>query len=353
MADHTNTKITLILRLTILAAIVLFTANCSVSRKAASRPIIVDINGKGDFVSIQAAINSLSDTASQPRIIEIRPGVYREKIFIAKHQLILSGIDREKTIITQDIARDEWRCDHPDDWGVATVNLNANDITLRNLTIANDYGFNNSEPRIISCSSDSTGKRTITKNGHQMALRTMNATRMRAINCIFRAWAGDTVSPWNVSEGMFYFRDCVMQGGVDFYCPRGWAFAENCSFYANTGPASIWHDGSVHEDSKTVLINCSFDGYEGFKLGRYHRDAQFYLLHCNFSKNMADADIYLVPTANTIRWGKRVYYFDCHRDGGDYVWMKNNLSEAKGSPASSQINTKWLFGNKWNPTENW
>jgi pectinesterase len=352
MADQSNTKNTVILRLTILCFVVLFTANCSVSRKAESRSIVVDINGKGDFVSIQAAINSLSDTASQPRIIEIRPGIYKEKIFISKHQLILTGTDKEKTIITQDIARDEWRCDHPDDWGVATMNLNGNDITLRNLTIANDYGFNNSEPRIVNCNSDSTGKRTITKNGHQMALRTMNSTRITAINCIFRAWAGDTVSPWNVNEGMFYFKDCVMQGGVDFYCPRGWAWAENCSFFANTGSASIWHDGSVHEDSKTVLVNCSFDGFEGFKLGRYHRDAQFYLLHCNFSKNMSDTNIYLVPTTNTIRWGKRVYYYDCHRDGGDYAWMKNNLSEAKGSPDPAMLSLKWLFGDKWNPGEN-
>jgi pectinesterase len=352
MADHSNSKITVILRLTILSFIFLFTANCSVSRKVESHPIIVDISGKGDFVSIQAAINSLSDTALQPRTIEIRPGIYKEKIFISKHQLILKGTDKEKTVITQDIARDEWRCDHPDDWGVATVNLNGNDITLKNLTIANDYGFNNNESRVVICASDSTGKRTITKNGHQMALRTMNSTRMRAINCIFRAWAGDTVSPWNVNEGMFYFKDCVMQGGVDFYCPRGWAWAENCTFYANTGTASIWHDGSVHEDSKTVLVNCSFDGFEGFKLGRYHRDAQFYLLNCNFSRNMADSNIYLVPTANTIRWGKRVYYFECHREGGDYAWMKNNFSEGKGSPDPANLNTKWLFGNKWSPEEN-
>jgi pectinesterase len=67
---------------------------------------------------------------------------------------------------------------------------------------------------------------------------------------------------------MFYFKDCLMEGGVDFYCPRGWAYAENCTFFANTGPASIWHDGTGNIDFKTVLKNCKFDGYDGFKLGR-------------------------------------------------------------------------------------
>src|SRR4030095_2506417 len=103
--------------------------------------IIVDINGSGNFRSLQEAINSLPDSASVPRTIFIRRGTYNEKIFITKHNIIIEGEERDRTIITQDIARDEWRCDHPDDWGVATININGNDITLKNLTIENGYGF--------------------------------------------------------------------------------------------------------------------------------------------------------------------------------------------------------------------
>jgi pectinesterase len=177
----------------------------------------------------------------------------------------------------------------------------------------------------------------------------MKATRLKAIHCHFRAYAGDTVSPWNTENGMFYFKDCLMEGGVDFYCPRGWAWAEDCRFFANTGPASIWHDGSGNPDEKSVLKNCRFDGYNGFKLGRYHRDAQFYLINCQFSGNMADSDIYLVPTTNIIQWDRRVYYYNCHRDGGDYIWYTNNLpGEIKGT----DITVKWLFKNKWNPANN-
>src|ERR1700694_628005 len=281
----------------------------SLCMQAQPRRIVVDPGGKGDFTSIQAALNSLSDSALAPRIIHINKGTYSEKIFITKHNLILEGEDRDATVITQDIARDEWRCDHKDDWGVATLNLNGNDITLKNLTIANDYGFNHKAPRTVACAADTaTHTKLITNGGHQMALRSMKATRFRAISCRFRAYAGDTVSPWNLVDGMFYFKDCLMEGGVDFYCPRGYAWAEHCSFFANTGPASIWHDGTGNPDFKTVLKNCSFDGFTGFNLGRYHRDAQFYLLDCHFSKNMADKDIYLVPTGNKILWGRRVYY---------------------------------------------
>jgi pectinesterase len=182
-----------------------------------------------------------------------------------------------------------------------------------------------------------------------MALRTMNGTRMKFINCRFAAFGGDTVSPWNVENGLFYFKDCIMEGGVDFYCPRGWAYAENCKFIAHTGPASIWHDGSRIQDSKTVLKNCTFEGFDGFKLGRYHRDAQFYLINCTFAQNMADEDIYLVPANNIIRWGRRVYYFNCHKKGGDYAWHKDNLATAPGAPKAEQIDAGWTFAGKWHP----
>lgn len=317
------------------------------------KKIIVDPSGKGNFKSIQAAINSLSDSSAMPRIILIKKGVYHEKIYIEKPNIILQGEDVSKTILVQSIARDQWRCMHNDDWGVATMNIDANDITLLNLTITNTYGFNWKEPVVIYCASDSVShSKTIQKNGHQMALRTMSGTRIKAINCRFRAYGGDTVSPWNVAEGLFYFKDCIMEGGVDFYCPRGWAYAENCKFIAHSGTAAIWHDGSKFKDSKTVFKNCSFAGFDGFMLGRFHRDAQFYLIDCSFAQNMADKDIYQAAAPNPVLWGKRVYYFNCHRTGGDYAWHKNNLNLAPGSPNADQINAEWVFGNRWHPDIN-
>ena len=75
----------------------------------------MDLNGKGDFKSIQAALNSLPDSAATARVIYIKKGIYNEKVYIKKHNVSLVGEDREKTIITQSIARDEWRCLHKDD----------------------------------------------------------------------------------------------------------------------------------------------------------------------------------------------------------------------------------------------
>lgn len=314
----------------------------------AQHTVTVSTDGTGDFRSIQEAINSLPLEAKEPRTIVIKKGTYNEKIFIDKNNIILKGEAASNTIITYAEGRDLFRCNNADDWGVATLNLKGSDISLDNLTIQNTYGLT-AEDITISCPTDTvTGTKLVKKGTHQMALRSFETTRLKVSNCVFKAYGGDTVSPWNTEDGMFYFYNCVMEGWVDFYCPRGWALAEKCIFICHSTEAAIWHDGSKHESSKTVLLNCKFTGDNGFKLGRYHRDAQFYLINCSFPSNMADADIYQKPATppNVIQWGKRVYYFNCRKEGGDYTWHKNNMPAGVGV---NDITPAWAFDYKWNP----
>ncbi len=317
----------------------------------AQQEIVVSQDGKGNFKDIQAAINSLPIASEKlQRVILIKPGIYKEKIFIDKDFITLKGENPKTTVITISLARDDWRCDNKDDYGTAAINLKGNDITLENLSFANTYGKDNKSEKEIVCKTGTENIKKIRPDGHQMALRSFKSTRLIAKNCIFTAYGGDTVSPWNTNDGMFYFKDCVMEGGVDFYCPRGWALAENCTFICHNNNAAIWHDGSSFKSSKTVLFNCKFVGDDNFKLGRFHRDAQFYLLNCSFPKNMADADIYLVPAKDpqdTLKWGKRVYYYNCKKAGGDFTWHKNNLPADFGI---NEFNIPWVYDYKWNPT---
>ncbi|QJD94594.1 pectinesterase [Mucilaginibacter robiniae] len=319
---------------------------------AQSRPVIVDAAGKGDFKAIQEAINSLPDSSATNRTILVKKGTYPEKISITKSHIILKGEDEAHTVITFDMARDVWRCqNHADDWGVATLNLRGSDITLENLTIINGYGFHHVQDSTINCQSntESTTTKVVRPDGHQMALRSFQTTRLRVIHCALRARGGDTVSPWNGASGLYYFKDCLMEGGVDFYCPRGWAYAENCQFVCHSLEAAIWHDGSKNKSQKTVLVNCTFTGDSRFKLGRYHLDSQFYLINCKFARNMANAPIYQAASSKGTQWGSRIYFENCHRDGGDYTWFKNNLATAPGAPVAANINALWAMDNQWNP----
>jgi len=319
---------------------------------AQPKAIIVDAAGKGQFKTIQAALKSLPDSATTDRVILIKNGTYPEKLFITQSHIVLKGESEKGVIITQDIARDIWRCQgNADDWGVATMNLRGSDITLQNLSVINGYGFNYKKDKLINCptATEPNAQKTIGKTGHQMALRSFQTTRLKVLNCTFRALGGDTVSPWNNASGLFYFKDCTMEGGVDFYCPRGWSYAENCTFICHSKEAAIWHDGSGNVNQKTVLVNCKFVGDEGFKLGRYHRDSQFYLLNCTFAATMANAPIFKAASSPGVQFGERVYYYNCHRTGGDYDWFKNNLNTAKNSPVPGQINATWALDGQWNP----
>ncbi len=327
--------------------------------------ITVAQDGSGQFMSIQAAINSLDTTATTQRTIFIKNGVYHEKLMIDKSFLKLVGESEKGVVVQISLARDVWRCQNPDDYGAATVNVKSHDLRIENLTVINSYGFDAKGDTTIVCDNElgqagaaakdryalprekgeATGTKVVRKDGHQFAFRSMpGATRLSFWNCTFRAGGGDTVSPWDVEGGMYYFKNCTMEGGVDFYCPRGWAWAESCRFICHSKNAAILHDGTNYESSKTVLNNCTFEGEEGYKLGRYHRPAQFYLLDCQFDSNIADADIYHVSSSPDPRWGHRVYYYNCHRTGGDYGWHANNL------PIDLKtISLSWLYEGRWLP----
>jgi pectinesterase len=120
---------------------------------------------------------------------------------------------------------------------------------------------------------------------------------------------------------------------------------------------------------KFVMRNCRFDGATSFNLGRHNIDAQFYFLDCKFSAKMKDKPIRRVvyplngslPTEADIQrnvdldkqniWGERSYFYNCHRDSGDFDWFANNLSSAPGSPKPKQITAAWTFDGKWNPED--
>ena len=313
-----------------------------------------------DFKTIQSAV----EAARPGQEIFIKNGDYREKVFIdsLKHHLSFVGESRNGVVLRETIARDIWRCSNPDDYGAGVLNIKGHDLSFRNMTILNEYGFTATKDVTIPCLNEAgkettttvqkyalprekgekEGEKIVRVDGHQFAVRTMpGATRLSFEHCTMRSGGGDTVSPWDVNTGLYYLNDCLIEGGVDLYCPRGYALAENCTFVCHNTSAAIWHDGSGEQGAKTVLKNCRFVGDPGYKLGRYHREAQFYLLNCSFDKNMADVPIYQSGD-RVLQWGHRVFYVDCHKDGGDFAWHKNNTSVK-----ASELTFKTIFGEKW------
>ena len=299
--------------------------------------IIVAQDGSGDFQLIQEALDAVPFNSKERVIIYIKKGIYDEKIFIEKSNIALVGEDKDQTKIVYSELRKNWRENNPDDYGSSVVNIKnkVTDILFSTLTVYNNYG---------SVYGD---------HDHAFSIRSgEGVTRIIIDNCNILSDGGDTVSLWNKEDGMYYHSNCYFEGWVDFVCPRGYCFIENSKFFGNNLTASIWHDGSQNENHKFVLRNCSFDGVKGFPLGRFHRDAQFFLIDCTFSNNMADQKIFFAPSnpPRILQWGeKRQYFYNCHGDSTDYDWHQDNLDFAPGQPDSKNIDASWTFNNKWDP----
>ena len=308
------------------------------SQAGENADLVVAARGGGDFRSVQEALNSLPSDHKVPVVILIRNGLYAEKVFIRRSHVTLVGENRDSTRIVYPELREEWNRQHSgSDWGAGVVNIDTGvtDVTLANLTVYNNHG-----------SLYGTNRK------HQFAVRGAG-TRIMILSCNIISDGGDALALWNRHDGMYYHADCYFEGWVDYVCPRGWCYVTNCRFFGHNIPsASIWHDGSGDKGQKFVITDSFFDGVADFPLGRNHLDAQFYLIHCRFSANMADRPFYRPPSSpREWQWGARHYFFNCHRDGGDYSWFGDNLTEAEGAPAPEQIDARWTFDGMWNPED--
>lgn len=306
--------------------------------------IIVAADGSGNFTTVHAAVQSIPKDNRDRVVILIKDGVYKEKVRIDAPFVSLRGESRKNTRIEFPQLNDDFT-KNPDDVGRAVVNINGSDCVLQNLTIANTAGVVGPHSFAIYAQQD----------------------RIVIVDCDVLSEGADTVSLWKGGSGRYYHARCHFRGAVDFVCPRGWCYVTDSTFYETKATAAMWHDGSKDKDMKFVLRNCKFDGVEGWNLARHHHDAQFFFIDCAFSKSMIDRPpyrvIYPLGGATTTEadvkrnaeldktnvWGERAYFHNCHRDGGDYPWMKDNLADALGTPAPDQITAKWTFAGKWDP----
>ncbi len=314
----------------------LYPAVCLHAARGSTGDITVDAKGERGFTSIQTALNSIPAGKTERTTIFIRNGLYNEKVFIHRSHLVIVGETRDSTRIVFAELRENWNRDHQgSDSGAAVVNIDTGvtDVTLANLTIYNNYGS------LYGAF-----------NKHQFALYG-KGTRIILLRCTIVSDGGDALSLWNRRDGMYYHENCNFEGWVDYVCPRGWCYVSDSRFFGHNKPsASIWHDGSTDKRQKFVIVNSFFDGVSGFPLGRNHLDAQFYLIGCRFSPNMADRPFLRPPSSpRPWKWGDRHYFYDCHRDGGDYEWFRDNLSSAGDAPKPEEITPRWAFDGQWDP----
>ena len=137
-----------------LIMILVFLIGLSINTNAQSKvypsEITVDKSGNGNYKTIQEAVNSIRDLGEKEVRILVKNGTYREKIVIPswKTKIHIIGESRENTIITFDdysgksipAGKDTFGLDKFSTYNSYTILVQANDVSLENLTIINAAG---------------------------------------------------------------------------------------------------------------------------------------------------------------------------------------------------------------------
>ncbi len=293
--------------------------------------------------SIQAAIEQAPQCPdyAKPFKVFIEKGVYNEKVIIDRPNIVLVGEDRDNTIITWAETRDSQKVKEykgkPVGIGVVVLQEGADDCLISGLTIYNNYG--------------TTVENTTT---HQMSVFG-RATRTIIVNSTIKADGNDALALWaSGGNGMYYHSDLdLICRGVDFLCPRGWCYVTRSHFLGDSR-AILWHDGRSDKTQKLVVTNSTFDALSPTPLGRYHHDSQFFIINCQLSSNINDANIryaYTDKVLDPCPWGLRTYYYGCTREGGHSGWLSDNLDTADGEIRFWDITASWTFNGQWDPEQ--
>ena len=170
-----------------------------------NRTIKVDINGDGDFKSVQAAIDSIPEGNSNWVILHIRKGVYREKVHIPKNKryIFMRGNGRGRTAIV-------WSQSSSDNIASATFKVEATDF------IAFGISFKNDAPTGIAYTSQ-----------NQSVAAFVAADKVAFYHCAFYS-THNTLFDY---KGRHYYESCYIQGSIDFIFGRGRTIFHSCEIF--------------------------------------------------------------------------------------------------------------------------
>ncbi|XP_052194104.1 probable pectinesterase 29 [Diospyros lotus] len=167
--------------------------------------LVVDQSGHGNFTAVQAAIDSVKPNNHAWARIQVKAGVYSEKVTIPseKQFIFLEGESRRRTVIQ---------------WGDAgsvayssTFTLLADNFVAKNIAFKNTYNLNLQR----------TGGTRIT----WAPAATIQGDKASFYHCSFSSLQ-DTLSD---SAGRHYFHSCLIEGAVDFIWGSGQSVYQNCT----------------------------------------------------------------------------------------------------------------------------
>lgn len=212
----------------------------------------VALDGSGDFTSIQDAINETKCYPYERITIKVKNGIYREKVevYAWNTKVSLIGESREGTFITFDDYFDKINKGRNSTFHTFTLRVLGNDFHAENLTIINSAG----------------------PVGQAVALH-VEADRASFVNVALKGYQ-DTLY---VAGAGFrsYFKDCYIEGSIDFIFGGGTALFENCEIKSLVNSYITAASTPKNQKFGLVFKNCRLTASENVNqvyLGRPWRE---------------------------------------------------------------------------------
>jgi len=177
--------------------------------------VTVAADGSGDYKTVQEAVDAL---VADGGLVQIKPGTYREVVRVAKPHVRMKGLteDASKTVIVySNNAGGTGGTFHS-----ATVFVTGDDFSAENLTFQNDYSQTHGQKQ------QGSQALAISVRGDRAVFR--NVRFLGAQDTLFAAARSCESDTGPCVPARQYFRDCYIEGNVDFIFGDSLAVFDHC-----------------------------------------------------------------------------------------------------------------------------
>ncbi|KAK6229844.1 Pectinesterase [Theobroma cacao] len=299
-----------------------------------SRVIVVDKNGGGDSVTVQGAIDMVSEGNKHRVKIYILPGIYREKVIVPRCKPYISFIGNEGQMSNTIIS-----------WYDKASDKDSNGCKLgtyksASVTIESDY----------FCATDITFENTVVAAPGEYGMQAV-ALRISGDKAMFYkvkvVGSQDTLLD---ETGSHYFYECHIQGSVDFIFGRSRSLYQDCVLQSTAkryGAIAAHHRDSPDDNTGFSFVNCVISGTGKIYLGRaWGNYSRAIYSNCYFDDIITPAgwsDWNYPGRQKTAVFGE----FQCRGTGADtrarVPWSKK-LSYQEAKPF---LDMKFIDGEQW------
>ncbi|KAJ6300805.1 hypothetical protein OIU76_021575 [Salix suchowensis] len=297
--------------------------------------ICVDQNGCCNFTKIQSAVDSVMNFSQKRTIIWINSGIYYEKVTVQKYKqnITFQGQGYTSTaIVWNDTAKSSNGTFYSGSVQVFSNNFIAKNISFMNVAPIPSPGDVGAQAVAIRIAGD----------------------QAFFLGCGFFG-AQDTLHD---DRGRHYFKDCYIQGSIDFIFGNARSLYENCQLISMANPVAPGAKGingavtahgrsSKDENTGFAFVNCTLGGTGRIWLGRAWRPYSTVVFAYTSMTDIVAPEgwnDFNDPTRDqTVFYGE----YNCSGAGANTTTRAPYAQKLNDTQASLFLNVSFIDGDQW------